>query len=126
MGGRVIKTVGELIEVLSRMDPETIPIALEPPFTGVRLVECDGDADGPAKVLISCPPRAKEDLVGRAKSTGKRLASATRSRSANTAVGSTAASRSNGGNTFSGANTVKPSMPRVISVGKGKNKRKFK
>lgn len=54
------------------MDPETIPIALEPPFTGVRLVECDGDAGGPAKVLISCPPRDREWLTGEG-SKGKRL-----------------------------------------------------
>ncbi len=119
MGGRVIKTVGELVEILSRMDPDTVPISTEPPFDGIRITVCDPEVDtGQQKVLIHSPPRAKEDLVGGG---GKRLASASRNRSAsNNVVGNTSASRSNGGN------TVKPRMPRVISVGKGKNKRKFK
>lgn len=105
---RVIKTVADLIDVLSRMEPTAVPISTEPPFTGVRITVCDPDeGQEHGKVMIHSPPRDKNDrLVGNKIKRG--------------GVGS----QSGSGQMLS-ASKNKPRMPRVISVGTGPNKRKF-
>jgi len=35
----IARTIGELISILSDMDPNTVPMSHEPPFTGVKVVE---------------------------------------------------------------------------------------
>ena len=46
----ICRTVAELIVELQKLPPETVPLSLEPPFDGVRLVP---DANG--KVLFGRP-----------------------------------------------------------------------
>jgi hypothetical protein len=53
---KIHSSVGELIEALKAVDPNAIPFATEPPFTGVRLIH---QADG--NVLISPPPREPDE-----------------------------------------------------------------
>lgn len=47
----IIRTVGELIKELEKLPSSTIPISLEPPFDGIKLVP-----QGNGKVLFSSPP----------------------------------------------------------------------
>jgi hypothetical protein len=61
VGPVVVCTVGELIEALEKFPPEYGVIALEPPFTGVKLVP---QASG--KILFSAPSsRPKPPPPGR-------------------------------------------------------------
>lgn len=46
----ICKTVGELIAELQKLPSETVPISLEPPFNGVKLVP-----DHNGKVLFGRP-----------------------------------------------------------------------
>jgi hypothetical protein len=52
----VCNTVGELIEALSKLPPETVPIGIDPPFDGIKLV-----VQHNGKVLL-CRPRTPESL----------------------------------------------------------------
>lgn len=38
---QIARTVGELIAILSEMDPSAVPMSHEPPFTGVKVVAQD-------------------------------------------------------------------------------------
>jgi hypothetical protein len=53
----VCNTVGELIAALSKIPPETIPIGIEPPFDGIKVVP---QTNG--KVLFG-RPREPESLA---------------------------------------------------------------
>ena len=47
--------IGDLITFLKKLDPRAIPVSLEPPFTGVRVVLCTSGT-----VLFSAPPKPKD------------------------------------------------------------------
>jgi hypothetical protein len=53
----IVTTVADLIRELSKLPANTVPISLEPPFTGVKIVQQDN-----GKVLLSSP-RAGERHV---------------------------------------------------------------
>lgn len=52
----ICKTVGELIEALKTLPPETIPYSVEPPFNGISIVRQD---DG--YVLLAATRRLEKD-----------------------------------------------------------------
>lgn len=50
----IANTAGQLIDILSKLDPDTVVMTIDPPFDGVKVVP-----QGDGKALI-CRPRAPE------------------------------------------------------------------
>lgn len=48
----IVKTVGEMVEALQKLPPEWRVISLEPPFTGVKIVNQESGS-----ILFAAPPR---------------------------------------------------------------------
>lgn len=67
----IARTVGELIAILSKLDPNSVPMSHEPPFTGVKVVAQDDSG----KVMLASLWNTEE---GRAQRAAEKLEMASR------------------------------------------------